>query len=47
MYEFEMNLQVQAGKDPYDDNEFEIKAEEFDQKNWKKWFNIFKKQGLF
>ena len=46
MYEFEMNLQVQAGKDEYDDNEFEIKAEEFGQKNWKKWYNTFKKEGL-
>ena len=46
MYEFEMNLQVQAGKDEYDDNEFEIKAEKFGQKNWKKWHTQFKKEGL-
>ena len=46
MYEFEMNLQVQAGKHQYDDNEFEIKAEKFGQKNWKKWYNTFKKEGL-
>ena len=46
MYEFEMNLQVQAGKDQYDDNEFEIKAEKFGQKNWKKWHARFKKEGL-
>ena len=46
MYEFEMNLQVQAGKHQYDDNEFEIKAEKFGEKNWKKWYNTFKKEGL-
>ena len=46
MYEFEMNLQVQAGKNEYDDNEFEIKAEKFGQKNWKKWYSTFKKEGL-
>ncbi len=47
MYEWEMNLQVQQGKDEYDDNKYEIKAEEFGQKNWKKWYNIFKKDQLF
>ena len=46
MYELEMNLQVQAGKNEYDDNEFEIKAERFGQKNWKQWYNKFKKQNL-
>ena len=46
MYEWEMNLQVQQGKDEYDDNKYEIKAEEFGQKNWKKWYNTFKKEGL-
>ena len=43
MYEFEMNLQVQSGKDPYDDNEFEIKAEECGQKHLNKWYKQFKK----
>ena len=47
MYEWEMNLQVQQGKDEYDDNKYEIKAEEFGQKNWKQWYNKFKKEGLF
>ena len=47
MYEYEMNLQIAKGKDEYDDNKYEIAAEKFGQKNWKKWFNIFKKQGLF
>jgi hypothetical protein len=47
MYEWEMNLQVQQGKDEYDDNKYEIKAEEFGQRNWKKWYNKFKRQGLF
>ena len=46
MYEFEMNLQVQAGKNEYDDNEFEIKAEKFGQMNWKKWQSRFRKEGL-
>ena len=47
MYEYEMNLQIAKGKDEYDDNKYEIAAEKFGQKNWKKWFNIFKKQELF
>ena len=45
-YEWEMNYQVGKGKDPYKDNKYEIKAEKFGQKNWKKWYNKFKKQGL-
>ena len=28
------------------DNKYEIAAEEFGQKNWKKWYNKFKKEGL-
>ena len=47
MYEWEMNLQVQQGKDEYDDNKYEIKAEAFGQKHWKKWYNTFKKDNLF
>ena len=43
---FEMEIQIQAGKDEYKDNQFEIKAEEFGQKNWKKWHTQFKKEGL-
>tara|TARA_Y100000310_G_scaffold219281_1_gene220683 strand:+ start:145 stop:453 length:309 start_codon:yes stop_codon:yes gene_type:complete len=46
MYELEMNLQVKAGKNEYDDNEFEIKAEKFGQMNWKKWQSKFRKEGL-
>ena len=46
MYEMEMNLQVQQGKDEYDDNKYELEAEEFGQKNWKQWYNKFKKQNL-
>ena len=45
-YEWEMNYQVGKGKHPYKDNKYEIKAEKFGQKNWKKWYNKFKKQGL-
>ena len=47
MYEMEMNIQIQQGKDKYDDNKYEIDAEEFGQKNWKKWHRTFKKDELF
>ena len=47
MYEYEMNLQISMGKDEYKDNKYEIEAEEFGQKNWTKWKNKFKKDGLF
>ena len=46
MYEYEMNYLVQQGKDEYKDNKYEIKAEDFGQKNWKKWLSKFKKQNL-
>ena len=46
MYEWEMNYQAQNGKDPYKDNKYEIEAEQFGRKNWQKWYNIFKKDGL-
>ena len=46
MYEMEMNLLVQQGKDEYRDNKYEIEAEEFGQKNWKSWHKQFKKEGL-
>jgi len=46
MYEMEMNLQIAMGKDEYKDNKYEIEAEDFGQKNWKKWLNKFKKQNL-
>ena len=47
MYEMEMNMMVAKDKDPYKDNKYEIEAEDFGQKNWKKWYEIFKKQDLF
>ena len=47
MYEMEMNLLITKGKDEYKDNKYEIEAEEFGQKNWKKWYNKFKKDKLF
>jgi hypothetical protein len=47
MYEWEMNYQISQGKDEYKDNKYEIEAEQFGQKNWKKWNNKFKKEGLF
>tara|TARA_Y100000004_G_C8718251_1_gene328944 strand:+ start:92 stop:502 length:411 start_codon:yes stop_codon:yes gene_type:complete len=46
MYEMEMNLQIANGKDEYKDNKYEIAAEDFGQKNWKQWYNKFKKQNL-
>ena len=47
MYEMEMNLLIQQGKHQYDDNKYEIEAEKFGKKNWKKWYSKFKKEGLF
>ena len=46
MYEMEMNYQIAMDKDEYKDNKYEIAAEEFGQKNWMKWKNKFKKDGL-
>ena len=46
MYEMEMNLRVANNQDEYKDNKYEIEAEEFGQKNWNKWYNTFKKEGL-
>ena len=51
MYELEI-AQWQSknpGKedDWYDYISYETEAEEFGQKNWKKWYNKFKKQELF
>jgi len=50
MYELEI-AQFQADNpnkadDWYDYISFEKEAEEFGQKNWKKWYNRFKKEGL-
>jgi hypothetical protein len=46
MYEMEMNLMIAKNKDVYDDNKFEIEAEDFGQKNWKKWQSKFKRENL-
>ena len=46
-YEWEMAYQISHNKDKYKDNKYEIEAEQFGQQNWKKWYNIFKKQDLF
>ena len=46
MYEYEMNYQISQNKDEYKDNKYEIKAEEFGQKNWLQWKSKFKKQGV-
>ena len=47
MYEYEMNYRIANDQDEYKDNKYEIAAEAFGQKNWKKWYNKFKKEGLF
>ena len=46
MYEMEMNRLSTDGKDIYKDNKYEIEAEQFGQKNWKKWNTKFKKENL-
>ena len=46
MYEMEMNLMIAKDKDEYKDNKYEIEAEEFGQKNWKKWQSKFKRENL-
>ena len=50
MWEIDANKITQGfykGKsEPYDHNKYELKAEAFGQKNWKKWYNKFKKQNL-
>ena len=47
MYEYEMNLQIAKGKDEYKDNKYEIEAEDFGQRTYRKWFSKFKKDELF
>ena len=51
MWEFEANKIeqgfVKGATDGYWDNPYEIKAEKFGQKNWKRWYSRFKKEGLF
>ena len=50
MWEIDANKITQGfykGKsEPYDHNKYELKAEAFGQKNWKMWYNKFKKQNL-
>tara|TARA_Y100001973_G_C5198916_1_gene336245 strand:- start:419 stop:829 length:411 start_codon:yes stop_codon:yes gene_type:complete len=47
MYEYEMNYQIAMNKDEYKDNKYEIEAEEFGQRTYRKWFQKFKKDKLF
>jgi lysyl-tRNA synthetase class II len=47
MYEWEMNYQISQDKDEYKDNKYEIDAEKFGQRNYRKWYNKFKKEDLF
>jgi len=44
--EMEMNYRIAKDQDEYKDNKFEIEAEDFGQRNWKKWNSKFKKQEL-
>ena len=46
-YEWEMNYQIAQGKDEYKDNKFQIAAEKFGRKHYRKWYTKFKKEGLF
>ena len=49
MWETDANMITQGhrkGKsDPYKDNMYEVQAEKFGQKNWRKWLSKFKKEG--
>ena len=42
-----MNYQIAQNKDEYKDNKYEIEAEEFALKNYRKWYTKFKKEDLF
>ena len=41
-----MNYQIAMDKQQYKDNKYEIEAEEFGQKNWRKWYQKLKKDNL-
>ena len=45
-YEWEINYRIAKNQDKYKDNKYEIEAERFGQKNYKKWLQKFKKEGL-
>ena len=49
-WEYEANMiaggHVNGKTEPYGDNPYELEAEEYGQKNWKQWYNTFKKQNL-
>jgi hypothetical protein len=47
MYEYEMNYRITKDQDEYKDNKYEIEAEDFGQKTYRKWFQKFKKDKLF
>ena len=47
MYEYEMNYRIANNQDEYKDNKYEIEAEDFGQKTYRKWFQKFKKDKLF
>ena len=50
---YEMEIAQWQARNPgkeddwYDYIPYEIEAEKFGQKNWSKWYNKFKKEGLF
>tara|TARA_Y100000593_G_scaffold56161_1_gene104812 strand:- start:464 stop:904 length:441 start_codon:yes stop_codon:yes gene_type:complete len=45
-YEMEQNMQVSNNKHPYKDNKYEIAAEKFGQREWKRWSKRIGKVGV-
>ena len=39
MYEYEMNYLASNDEDPYKDNKYELSAEKFGKKHYRKWMN--------
>ena len=45
-YEMEQNMQISNNKHPYKDNKYEIAAEKFGQREWKRWSKRIGKVGV-
>ena len=45
-YELEQNMQIYRNKHPYKNNRYEIAAERFGQREWKKWSKRIGKIGV-
>jgi len=45
-YEMEQNMQITNNKHPYKDNKYEIAAEKFGQREWKRWSKRIGKIGV-